>query len=74
MDMLSLSMRNLTPNVCLRPLRWSCNQGKPIKTVKFDRGGEYYGRYDESRQNAGPFAKCFMECDIDARYPMLGTP
>ena len=26
--------------------------GKPIKAVKSDRGGEYYGRYDKTRRNA----------------------
>ncbi|KAJ9689270.1 hypothetical protein PVL29_014779 [Vitis rotundifolia] len=31
--------------------------GKPIKAVKSDRGGEYYGRYDETGRNPGPFAK-----------------
>jgi len=31
--------------------------GKKIKTVKFDRGGEYYGKYDGSgEQHSGPFA------------------
>ena len=25
--------------------------GKPIKVVKSDRGGEYYGRYDETGRN-----------------------
>ncbi|KAL6336302.1 hypothetical protein AAG906_014471 [Vitis piasezkii] len=25
--------------------------GKPIKAMKFDRGGEYYGRYDETGRN-----------------------
>ena len=29
---------------------------KKIKIVRSDRGGEYYGRYDESGQNPGPFA------------------
>ncbi|RVW36102.1 hypothetical protein CK203_079658 [Vitis vinifera] len=48
--------------------------GKPIKVVKFDRGGEYYGRYDEIGRNPGPFAKFLLECGIDARYTMLGTP
>ena len=33
---------------------------KKIKIVRSDRGGEYYGRYDESGQNPGPFAK-FLE-------------
>ena len=47
--------------------------GKPIKAVKSDRGGEYYGRYDEIGRNPGPFAKFSLECDIDARYTMSGT-
>ncbi|RVW64514.1 Retrovirus-related Pol polyprotein from transposon TNT 1-94 [Vitis vinifera] len=48
--------------------------GKPIKVVKSDRGGEYYGRYDETGRNPGPFAKFLLECGIDARYTMPGTP
>ncbi|KAJ9675422.1 hypothetical protein PVL29_024372 [Vitis rotundifolia] len=48
--------------------------GKPIKAVKSDRGGEYYGRYDETGRNPGPFAKFLLECGIDARYTMSGTP
>ena len=32
-------------------------QRKKIKVVHFDRGGEYYGRYDEIGCNLGPFAK-----------------
>ncbi|RVW91696.1 hypothetical protein CK203_024165 [Vitis vinifera] len=40
--------------------------GKPIKAVKSDRGGEYYGRYDETGRNPGPFAKFLLECGIDA--------
>ncbi|KAJ9679813.1 hypothetical protein PVL29_021660 [Vitis rotundifolia] len=48
--------------------------GKPIKAVKSDRGGEYYGRYDETGRNPGPFAKFLLECGIDARYTMPGTP
>ena len=31
--------------------------GKQIKIVRIDRGGEYYGRYNEDRQAPGPFAK-----------------
>ena len=41
--------------------------------MKSDRGGEYYGRYDETGQNHGPFAKFLLECRIDARYTMSGT-
>ena len=32
-------------------------QGKKIKVVHFDKGGEYYGRYDETGRNPGPFVK-----------------
>ena len=32
-------------------------RGKPIKTVRTNRGGEYYGRYTEDGQAPGPFAK-----------------
>ena len=39
--------------------------GKKIKAVKANRGGEYYGRYDESReQRSGPFSKFLEECGI----------
>ena len=48
-------------------------QGKKIKVVHFDRGGEYYGRYDEIGQNPRPLAKYLQECGIDAQY-MPGTP
>ena len=41
-------------------------QGKKIKVVHYDRGGEYYGRYDETRCNIRPFAMYLQECDIDA--------
>ena len=47
--------------------------GKLIKVVKFDRDGEYYGRYDETGQNPRPFAKFLLECSIDARYTMSST-
>ena len=32
-------------------------KGKKIKAVNSDRGDEYYGRYDETGRNSGPFAK-----------------
>ena len=32
-------------------------QGKKIKVVHYDKGGEYYDRYDEMRCNPRPFAK-----------------
>ena len=38
---------------------------KKIKTVRSDRGSEYYDRYDGSgEQHLGAFAKFFMECGI----------
>ncbi|KAL5553643.1 hypothetical protein UlMin_041044 [Ulmus minor] len=49
-------------------------KGKKIKVVNFDRGGEYYGRYDETSCNLGPFAKLLQECGIEASYTMPSTP
>ena len=43
---------------------------KKIKAVRFDRGGEYYGRYDGSgEQRPGQFAKYLMECGIIPQTP-----
>ena len=41
-------------------------QGKKIKVVHSNKGGEYCGRYDEMGHNPGPFAKYLQECGIDA--------
>ena len=41
--------------------------------IHLKRGGEYYGRYDETGI-LGPFAKYLQECGIDAQYTMFGTP
>ena len=49
-------------------------QGKMIKVVHFDRGSEYYGRYDETGRNPGPFARYLYECGINAHYTMSSTP
>ena len=49
--------------------------GKRIKSVRSDRGGEYFGRYvgsDEQRQ--GPFAKFLEGWSIVQQYTMLGSP
>ena len=48
-------------------------QGKKIKVVHSDKGGEYYGRYDEMGRNPVPFPKYFQDCGIDAQYTMFGT-
>ena len=39
-----------------------------------NRCGEYYGRYDESGQCPGPFAKFLESRGICAQYTMPGTP
>ena len=49
-------------------------QGKKIKVVHSDKGGEYYGRYDETGCNPGPFSKYLQECRIDAQYKVPSTP
>jgi len=49
--------------------------GKRIKSIRSDRGGEYYGRYDGSgEQRPGPFAKFLKECGIVPQYTMPGSP
>ncbi|XP_057481134.1 uncharacterized protein LOC130768153 [Actinidia eriantha] len=48
--------------------------GKHIKIVRSDRGGEYYGRYTESGQAPGSFAKFLQEHGIVAQYTMPGSP
>ncbi|CAL9011160.1 unnamed protein product [Prunus brigantina] len=45
-----------------------------IKVVSSDRGGEFYGRFDEKGRNLGPFAKFLQEEGIVAQYTNPGTP
>lgn len=47
---------------------------KSIKVARSDRGGEYYGKYDEAGQHKGPFAKILEECGIVAQYTTPGIP
>ncbi|WVZ16658.1 hypothetical protein V8G54_009640 [Vigna mungo] len=47
---------------------------RKVKVVKFDRGGEYYGKTDESGQCPGPFAKYLESRGICAQYTMPSTP
>ena len=47
---------------------------KKVKVVRSDRGGEYYGKFNESGQCAGPFAKFLESRGICAQYTMPGTP
>ena len=55
-------------------LKVELQQGKKIKVVYYDRGGEYYGRYDDMGYNPGPFAKYLHERGIVTKYTMLVTP
>ena len=48
--------------------------GKQIKIVRFDRGGEYYGRYTENGQAPGLFVKFLQEHGIVAQYIMPSSP
>ena len=49
--------------------------GKKIKAIKYDCGGEYYGRYDGlGEQRLGPFARYLQEYDVVSQYTMPGTP
>lgn len=45
-----------------------------IKVVISDRGGEFYGRFDEARRNLGPFARFLQQEGIVAQYTNPGTP
>ncbi|BFG24650.1 hypothetical protein CerSpe_109240 [Prunus speciosa] len=45
-----------------------------IKVVRSDRGGEFYGRFDETGRNPGPFARFLQQEGIIAQYTNPGTP
>lgn len=47
---------------------------RKVKIVRFDRGGEYYGRYDGLGRCPRPFAKLLEKHGICAQYTMPGTP
>ena len=47
---------------------------RKVKIIRSYRGGEYYGKYCESRQCLGPFAKLLEKHGICAQYTMPGTP
>ena len=42
--------------------------------MRFDRGGEYYGRYTENGQAPGPFAKFLQEHVIVVQHTMPSSP
>ena len=46
-----------------------------LKSVRSDRGGECYGRYDGSgEQHPRPFVDFLEECGIVPQYTMSGSP
>ncbi|CAL2233573.1 unnamed protein product [Prunus armeniaca] len=45
-----------------------------IKVVRFDRGGDFYGRFDETVRNLGPFARLLQQEGIIAQYTNPETP
>uniref|UniRef100_A0A2P2MWM4 Retrovirus-related Pol polyprotein from transposon TNT 1-94 n=1 Tax=Rhizophora mucronata TaxID=61149 RepID=A0A2P2MWM4_RHIMU len=47
---------------------------RKVKVIKSDRGGEYYGKFNESGQCPGPFAKFLESRGICALYTIPGTP
>ena len=47
---------------------------RKVKVVRSNRGGEYYGKFNESGQCPGPFAKFLESRGICAQYTMPGTP
>ena len=46
---------------------------KKMKIIRSDKGGEYYGRYDEIGQFLGPFAKLLEKLGIVAQYTRQGS-
>ena len=47
---------------------------RKVKIIRSDRGGEFYGRYDETGQHPGPFAKLLQKLGIVAQYTTPGSP
>ncbi|KAA0055982.1 Retrovirus-related Pol polyprotein from transposon TNT 1-94 [Cucumis melo var. makuwa] len=64
---------------CLKRKAWFENKverqlDRKVKILRSDRGGEYYGKYDENGQCPDPFAKFLESHGICAQYTMPGTP
>ncbi|RDY13098.1 hypothetical protein CR513_02029, partial [Mucuna pruriens] len=50
-------------------------KAEKIKVIKYDRGGEYYGRYDGSgEQCLRPFALFLRECGLVSQYTISTKP
>lgn len=46
---------------------------RKVKVVRSDRSGEFYGKFNESGQCEGPFAKLLESKGICAKYTMSNT-
>ena len=55
-------------------VKMKLQNNKKLKAVRSDKGGEFYGRYDETGRNSRSFAFYLRECGIDAQYTLPGTP
>ena len=55
-------------------VKMELQKNKKLKVARFDRGGGFYGSYDETGRNSGPFVIYLHECGVDAQYTMLRTP
>ena len=47
---------------------------RKIKVRGSDRGGEYYGRYDEISYNPRPFARFLEQHGVITLYSLFDTP
>ena len=55
-------------------VKMELQKNKKLKAIRSDMGDEFYGKYDETGRNSGPFAIYLREYGIDAQYTMLDTP
>ena len=47
---------------------------RKVQVVRSDRGDEFYGKFNESGQCPGPFAKFLKSIGICAQFTMPDTP
>ena len=55
-------------------VKMELQKSKKVEVVRPDRGREFYGRYDETGWNSGPFTIYLCDCGIDVQYTMPRTP
>ena len=47
---------------------------RKVKIIRSDRGGEFYGKYDETGQHPRPFSKLLQKLGIFVQYTTPGSP